>query len=172
MKLTEMEITVMDYLIDVGWYNYNLELEYSDVETAKIGEHTEIDMNQLRGVLASLVKKNVIWIAHYNWEHGTDNDEYDKNGQNIVYANRNAYAIRNDLDSWDSYFDRDCGCGSGLKANEWHSNPLYIPPGPQYTVKYVDGTFWGTPLENRIGARPNIDTHFTHRRTCGKCVGV
>jgi len=161
----------MDYLIDKGWYNYGGEVEYSDVETSQVSEHTGISMEKLRGVLSSLIKKNMIWIAHYNWEHGHDSDEYHKEGMNIVYSNRNAYSLRGDLEVWDEYINGTCLVCHKNKANEYFPNPKYIKPGPQYTVKFNAETkqFSGVYRHLRKGRRPDLDTHFTHRLMCDRC---
>jgi len=60
-NLTEMERGVMTYLKDDGgWYNWGSEPGFSDVFVEELPEITNIKMSKLRGVLASLVKKELI----------------------------------------------------------------------------------------------------------------
>ena len=62
INLTEMEITVLAALKNGLWYNWDCEPGYSDVTPLEISEVTKIPMNKLRGVLSSLVQKDLITI--------------------------------------------------------------------------------------------------------------
>jgi hypothetical protein len=65
VKLTEMETEVMIFLKDDGnWYNWGSEPSFSDVFYSDILKYTKIEGKQLRGVLASLVKKNMIDVQN------------------------------------------------------------------------------------------------------------
>lgn len=56
--LTQMEKQVLTALID-GLY---AEAGFSDVDAKDLSNEKEIPMKVIRGVLGSLVKKNIIWI--------------------------------------------------------------------------------------------------------------
>jgi hypothetical protein len=103
MKLTEMETKVMRFLRDDGWYNWGSEYGFSDVETGELGEMTNIDMKQLRGVLASLVKKDLI--------HLEDMSDWSYANYVIVYPTFNSYVYFDEVDEWVaesfSYFHSD-----------------------------------------------------------------
>jgi predicted transcriptional regulator len=72
-QFTELEQTVLDALID-GLY---AEAGFSDVDANDIARATKLDTRTIRGVLSSLIKKEVISID--------DNGEY-----KIIYL-RSAY---------------------------------------------------------------------------------
>ncbi|PHE64264.1 hypothetical protein COF68_05325 [Bacillus toyonensis] len=57
--LTEMETKVWNHLVTEGWY---AEMCFSDVVASEVAEATEIPTRQLRGVLSSLEKKDLIRI--------------------------------------------------------------------------------------------------------------
>jgi len=73
-KFTELEQTVLDALID-GLY---AEAGFSDVDANDLAHATKIDTRTIRGVLSSLIKKEVISID------GNDS------GYQIIYL-RSAY---------------------------------------------------------------------------------
>ncbi|MEC2463480.1 hypothetical protein P9X10_01015 [Bacillus cereus] len=56
-NLTEMETKVWNFLVTEGWY---AEATFSDVIAEDIEASTEIPMKKLRGVLSSLVQKQLI----------------------------------------------------------------------------------------------------------------
>lgn len=58
MQLTEMESKALDCLIE----KLTGEVDFSDVAPEDIAEGTCIPMKSLRGVLASLAKKGVIYV--------------------------------------------------------------------------------------------------------------
>ena len=62
-RLTDMENKVMNYLHDGGWYNWGSEPQYSDVFSQELSSIVNIPDKQLRGVLASLVKKKLIQVV-------------------------------------------------------------------------------------------------------------
>ena len=65
--LTQMENQVLSDLIE----NLYAEPGFSDIAPIDISKSTGIPMNSLRGVLGSLSKKSIIWIASED-EYGTD----------------------------------------------------------------------------------------------------
>jgi len=66
--LTELERKVMQYLKDDGgWYNWGSEPTYSDVFSEELSEIVDIDNKSLRGVLASLVKKQLISVQNMGY---------------------------------------------------------------------------------------------------------
>jgi len=83
IKITALESKVLNWLKNEGWYNYDNEPFYSDVEAKDIAGCTEIDIQSLKGVLGSLSKKDLISI-----------DEYEANFNAPMYfivATENAY---------------------------------------------------------------------------------
>ena len=62
MILTEMESQVLNILKEELWSNWDCEQGYSNVTPSEISEVTKIPMNKLRGVLSSLVQKDLITI--------------------------------------------------------------------------------------------------------------
>ena len=66
LALTKMETQALEYLID----SLYAEAGFSDVGDTCISKGTGIPMNQLRGVLASLSKKGIIYLEegeNYSW---------------------------------------------------------------------------------------------------------
>ena len=89
IDLTEMETTVLAVLKNGLWYNWGSEPSYSDVLPSEISDVTKIPMNQLRGVLSSLIKKDLITI------YG-DGDYY----SSIVYPTLRTYFYFEEAEDW------------------------------------------------------------------------
>jgi DNA-binding MarR family transcriptional regulator len=77
LNLTELETKVLTAFID-GLY---AEPGFSDVDAKDIANMTKIDIKSVRGVLASLVKKGIIYIY--------DNEA----GYYIIYLNTGFYYL-------------------------------------------------------------------------------
>ena len=65
IKTTALETKVLNWLKKTGWYNYDNEPFYSDVEAKDIATGTGIEIQSLKGVLGSLSKKDLISIDEY-----------------------------------------------------------------------------------------------------------
>ena len=130
VKLTDMESQVMDFLKNHGWYNWGSEHSYSDVESSEIAQVTNIDMNRLRGVLASLVKKNLI--------HLEDMSNHTAINYVIVYPLFNTYVHFDEVDEWvaDSFpFDDDALLW--LKENNFTGESYYDEIEQTWIMKKV-----------------------------------
>lgn len=77
MNLTQLEEQVLQSLID----SLYAEPGFSDVDAKDIARDTKIDIKSVRGVLSSLVKKDIIEIA------GNDS------GYQIIYLNESHYHL-------------------------------------------------------------------------------
>ncbi len=65
-KINEMNLTDMEKKVLTAFVN-RLQLRepgFSDVGYDDLVKNTEIDSKKIRGVLSSLIKKNLIWIAN------------------------------------------------------------------------------------------------------------
>ena len=90
-SLTDLERKTMDYLRDIGWYNYECEPGYSDVAPFEIAEHIGVTEQQIGGVLTNLTKKNLLFVEDLG--KGCDS-QY----RHIVYSTGWAYALFGDED--------------------------------------------------------------------------
>lgn len=94
LNLTELETKVLQALID----SLYAEAGFSDVDANDLTEITDIDKKQIRGVLASLVKKGIVhieetstfrapkyqiiyldtqyWYLHPEWKEDYDVEKY------------------------------------------------------------------------------------------------
>lgn len=59
--LTEMEKTAMKAIDLLNYAEYG----FSDYDAQDVSDRTEIPINVMRGVIGSLVKKNLLWIEEY-----------------------------------------------------------------------------------------------------------
>jgi len=81
LNLTKLEETILSVLID----HLYAEPGFSDVSPQDLSENTGISMKSIRGVLASLVKKDIIWIG--------DNDCQGIDFMMIVYLEESHYNL-------------------------------------------------------------------------------
>lgn len=81
LNLTQLEETILTELID----NLYAEPGFSDVSPQDLSENTGISIKSIRGVLASLVKKDIIWIG--------DNDCKGIDFCKIVYLEESHYNL-------------------------------------------------------------------------------
>tara|TARA_R110001632_G_scaffold55161_5_gene135116 strand:- start:340 stop:642 length:303 start_codon:yes stop_codon:yes gene_type:complete len=81
LNLTQLEETILTELID----NLYAEPGFSDVSPQNLSKNTGISMKSIRGVLASLVKKDIIFLG--------DNDCQGMDFCMIVYLNDNYYNL-------------------------------------------------------------------------------
>lgn len=88
IDLTEMETTVLAALKNGLWYNWDCEPGYSDVTPLEISEVTNIPMNKLRGVLSSLVQKDLVTIQEID-AHNI-----------IVYSTLRTYFYFGEAEDW------------------------------------------------------------------------
>ena len=65
ITLTDLETTTLNWLKTIGWYNYDNEPFFSDVEASDIAKGTGIDISSLKGVLGSLSKKGLVAVDEY-----------------------------------------------------------------------------------------------------------
>ena len=87
--LTDLERKTMDYLRDIGWYNYECEPGYSDVAPFEIAEHIGVTEQQIGGVLTNLTKKHLLFVE----DHGECGDS---KFRHIVYSTGWTYALFGD----------------------------------------------------------------------------
>ena len=84
--LTDLERNAMDYLRNIGWYNYDCEPGYSDVAPFEIAKSLGITEQQVGGVLTNLTKKGLIYVE----DLGTG---CDPKYRHIVYSTGWAYVL-------------------------------------------------------------------------------
>lgn len=76
LNLTQLEETILTELID------NLyEIGFSDVDAKDLSKGTNIDIKIIRGVLGSLVKKDIIYIDENSFKY------------QIIYLNKKYYNL-------------------------------------------------------------------------------
>lgn len=100
--LTEMEKKVLQALADMMYAEYN----YSDVGATELSANTGIDKKQIRGVIGSLSKKNLVSV-----EDRSDNFGYKANDpqwEPIVYLSGDAEAL---VEHW----QEEIGCSAVIK---------------------------------------------------------
>jgi len=83
--LTEMESTVMNWLMTTGYY---AEYSFSDVDVKDIAKATGIDIKSAKGVVGSLVKKGYVYVS-----------ERDGEVPPIVYATKKGYQMDDNYDT-------------------------------------------------------------------------
>ncbi|MNL99616.1 hypothetical protein D3C76_01000 [compost metagenome] len=83
--LTEMESTVMNWLMEYGYY---AEYSFSDVDVKDISRATDIDIKSAKGVVGSLVKKGYLTVS-------------DREGEipPIVYATKKGYQLSDEYET-------------------------------------------------------------------------
>jgi DNA-binding MarR family transcriptional regulator len=62
--LTSLESQVLNFLHTTGWYNWDCEPHYSDVDASDVCQNTGIDKASIGGVLGSLSKKGLIYLDY------------------------------------------------------------------------------------------------------------
>ncbi|AGB62651.1 hypothetical protein [Bacillus phage phiAGATE] len=93
-KMTDMEGKVMTYLLTEGIYDKY----YSDVYAEEIAAATKIPMQQLKGVLSSLTKKQL--IAAYAFNEGE---------RPLIYVSERGYKLDDEYEEkWEEESEEDC----------------------------------------------------------------
>ncbi len=110
--LTDLERGVMDYLRNIGWYNYMCEPGYSDVAPFEIAESLGITEQQVGGVLTNLIKKHLIDVI--DTLQGSDS-KY----RHIVYSTGWAYVLYGDEKMYQELAWWDDGAFSENYDNAW-----------------------------------------------------
>jgi len=77
LNLTQLEKTILTELIA----NLYAEEGFSDVDAKDLSKWCNIDINIVKGVLSSLVKKEIIWINE------------NESGYKIIYLDENHYNL-------------------------------------------------------------------------------
>lgn len=95
-RLTLMENKVMTYLHEGGWYNWGSEPTYSDVFSHELSSIVNIPDKQLRGVLASLVKKKLIHIVDIGYHDFYPNHK----SSHIIYPTYDTYVFYGEQEEW------------------------------------------------------------------------
>ena len=95
--LTKLERKVMKYLKDDrGWYNWGSEPTFSDVFSEELSEIVDIDNKSLRGVLASLVKKQLISVHNMGYH-----DAFPEHKEvHIIYPTFQTYVLYEEVDDY------------------------------------------------------------------------
>lgn len=110
--LTDLERNAMDYLRNIGWYNYECEPGYSDVAPFEIAKSLGITEQQVGGVLTNLTKKGLIHVEDLGL--GCD-PKYRK----IVYSTGWAYVLYDDEDLYHHLCILQYGFVSEIFENAW-----------------------------------------------------
>ncbi|AII27903.1 hypothetical protein LD13_gp002 [Bacillus phage Bobb] len=93
-KMTDMEGTVMQWLLTEGMY----EKHFSDVYAEEIAEGTQITLQQLKGVLSSLTKKQYIASSAFN-----------EGERPFIYVSERGYRLDDQYEEkWEEEPEEDC----------------------------------------------------------------